>query len=294
MWGVNFLAIHASLEQFPPFFCAFLRWTLIAIPTLLLVPRPQVPLRWLLLYGAGFGVAQFLFLYWGMAEGMPAGLASLVLQSSAPMTVVLAAVLLGERLSATAGVGVGVAVLGLAIVGTERADGAAWWPFALTLLGGLGWAVGNLGSRLARPPSPLHLTLWMSVVPPLPMLALSLLAEGPDDILDSLRTAPQAPSALVGLAYTVVVGTIVGSGIWVWLMSRHQASTVAPYSMLVPITGLTAAWIVLGERPSVVELAGGAVVIAGVLLASSRGPVGSLEEWPSPTTPSVSRSSASP
>jgi O-acetylserine/cysteine efflux transporter len=302
MWGANFIAIHASLEQFPPFFCAFLRWTLIAVPTVLLVPRPRVPLRWLLLYGLGFGVLQFLFLYWGMAEGMPAGLASLVLQGSAPMTVLLASMLLGERLSARAGLGVAIAVIGLVIVGTERADGASLWPFVLTLLGALGWAIGNLASRLARPPVPLHLVLWMAVVPPVPMLVLSLAAEGPDRIVDSLQTAPQAPAALLGLAYTVVIGTIVGSGIWTWLMTRHPASTVAPYSMLVPVTGLSAAWLVLDERPSVVELAGAAVVIAGVLLASrtatrltaGEGRIGSLDEWPPPTTPSVSRSSGSP
>jgi O-acetylserine/cysteine efflux transporter len=188
------------------------------------------------------------------------------------------------------------------IVGTERADGASLWPFVLTLLGALGWAIGNLASRLARPPVPLHLVLWMAVVPPVPMLVLSLAAEGPDRIVDSLQTAPQAPAALLGLAYTVVIGTIVGSGIWTWLMTRHPASTVAPYSMLVPVTGLSAAWLVLDERPSVVELAGAAVVIAGVLLASrtatrvtaGEGRIGSLDEWPPPTTPSVSRSSGSP
>src|SRR5687767_11994515 len=99
LWGLNFTAIHVSLEHFPPFFLAALRFAVIALPTVLLVPRPAVPLRWLLGYGAGFGVLQFAFLYLAMDAGMPAGLSSLVLQSSAPFTVVLAAVLLRERLS---------------------------------------------------------------------------------------------------------------------------------------------------------------------------------------------------
>ncbi|HWJ83797.1 MAG TPA: EamA family transporter, partial [Cellulomonas sp.] len=85
-WGLNFPAIHLSLEQFPPFFLVALRFTLIAVPTVLLVRRPAVPWRWLLLYGTGFGVLQFVFLYWAMSAGMPTGLASLVLQSSAPFT----------------------------------------------------------------------------------------------------------------------------------------------------------------------------------------------------------------
>lgn len=267
LWGLNFLAIHASLEQFPPYFLVALRWTLIAVPTVLFVPRPQVPLRYLLGYGLGFGVLQFAFLYSAMDAGMPTGLASLVLQSSAPFTVLLG-VLVGERLTPTRSLGVLVAVGGLVIVGSQRAGGAAWWPFVLTLCGGLGWAFGNLSSKLARPPRPLHLTLWMTVVPPLPMFGLSLLVEGPQRIAGSVATSGSAWPAWAGLLYTCVLGSVAGSGIWTWLMARHPASTVAPYSMLVPVIGLSAAWLALGERPGAIELLGCVVVVSGVLLTS--------------------------
>ena len=61
----------------------------------------------------------------------------------------------------------------MALIGWDRAEHATLLPVALTLLGGLGWAFGNVGSRLPAAPNPLHLTLWMTVVAPLPMLALS-------------------------------------------------------------------------------------------------------------------------
>ncbi|MFW5472899.1 EamA family transporter [Knoellia sp. CPCC 206450] len=273
LWGVNFIAIHASLEQFPPFFTVALRWAPLALVALLFVPRPDVPWCWVLLYGLGFGVLQFAFLYWGMASGMPAGLASLVLQSSAPFTVVLGA-LLGEHLSGRRGLGVLVAMLGLGVVGSQRGDVSAVWPFVLTVLGGLGWALGNLAVRRARSSHPVRLTMWMSVVPPLPMLALSLAVEGPGRIGDSLSSvvSPVGAAAVAGLLYTSLVATVVGTGIWSWLMARHPAGTVAPFSMLVPVTGLTAAWVVLGERPSGVEWLGCAVVVAGVLLTAGGGP----------------------
>jgi O-acetylserine/cysteine efflux transporter len=110
----------------------------------------------------------------------------------------------------------------------------------------------------------------MSVVPPLPMLVLSLLVEGPARILTSLTSwsAPGAAGAVVGLVYTVLVGTVLGSGLWTWLMTRHPAGVVAPFSMLVPVVGMTAAWLVLGEDVTPVELVGGAVVVVGVLLGS--------------------------
>lgn len=270
LWGLNFVAIHASLEHFPPLFLAALRFGILAVPTLLLVPRPDVPLRWLVGYGLGFGTVQFVGLYLGMAAGFPAGLASLVLQASAPFTVLLGALLLREELTARRAVGVGVAVTGLAVVGITRAEATSWWPFLLVVLGALGWAFGNLASRLAAAPNPLHLTLWMSVVPPVPLLLAALVVEGPGRIGESLTgwAAPGAGQAWVGLAYTVVLGTVVGSGIWVWLMTRHAAGVVAPFSMLVPVTGILAAWWLLGETPALLELAGGVLVVGGVLVAS--------------------------
>jgi O-acetylserine/cysteine efflux transporter len=112
--------------------------------------------------------------------------------------------------------------------------------------------------------------LWMSVVPPLPMLALSLLIDGPSAIGRSLTTLGTATGAwaLAGLAFTVLIATVLGSGIWTALLARHPSSTVAPFSMLVPVVGFTASWLILGERPALGEVLLGAVVVAGVLVAT--------------------------
>ena len=76
--------------------------------------------------------------------------------------------------------------------------------------------------------------------------------------------------AWVGLAYTCVIGTVVGSGIWTWLLARHPAGVVAPFSMLVPVFGILAAALVLGERPTWLELLGGLIVFCGVLIGARR------------------------
>lgn len=267
LWGINFLAIHASLQQLPPIFCVAVRFTILAIPAVLLVPRPQVPMRWLLGYGLGFGTLQFFGLYLGMAAGFPTGLSSLVLQASAPFTVVLGVLFLRERLTPRRATGVAVAVCGLVLVGLSRGGAGEWWPFWLVVLGAFGWAVGNVSSRLAAPPKPLHLILWMSVIPPIPMFVLSWIVEGPEQIATAW-VEPGSPTALAawaGLAYTVLLGTVVGSGLWVVLMTRHPAGVVAPFSMLVPVVGIATAWLVLGERPTVLEGFGGLLVVTGVL-----------------------------
>ncbi|MEC3975125.1 EamA family transporter [Amycolatopsis sp. H20-H5] len=272
LWGCNFLAIHATLGQFPPFFAGALRFVVIAIPTILFVPWPKVKVRYLLGYGLGFGTGQFAFLFVAMDTGMPTGLASLVLQASAPFTVLLGSVFLRERVSGRQLAGISFAVLGMAAIAWQQAAHAALLPVILTLLGALSWAFGNLSTRQAVPDNPLHFTLWMSVVPPLPMFALSLIAEGPAAQWRSLTTlgTPAGLTALAGLTYVVLIGTVVGSGIWTTLMRRNPAGVVAPFSLLVPVVGLSMAFFVLHERPTALEIAAGFVVIGGVLLGSTR------------------------
>lgn len=273
LWGLNFPAIHLSLAQFPPFFLVALRFAVLAVPTILLVPRPKAPVRWLVGYGIGFGVLQFAFLYLAMDTGMPTGLASLVLQASAPFTVLLGAAWLRERITVRQAVGVGVAICGLAGIALLRAGAGAsagLLPVVLTLCGGLGWAFGNVSSRQAHPDSPLRFMLWMSVVPPLPMLALSLVVDGPAAIGRSLTTlgTPTAAWALAGLAFTVLIATVVGSGIWTTLLARHPSGVVAPFSMLVPVVGIAASWLIFDEHPAAGELALGALIVGGVLYAT--------------------------
>ncbi|UOT04741.1 EamA family transporter [Rhodococcus opacus] len=286
LWGLNFLAIRAGLDHFPPFFFAALRFFVIAIPVILFVPRPQVPLKWLLVYGLGFGVGQFAFLFWAMHVGMPTGLASLVLQSSAPFTVVLGAVLLRERLRPTQVCGLLVAMAGMTLIGWDRAQHAALLPVALTLLAGLSWALGNIGNRKAASDQPMRLMLWMCVIPPLPMLALSFGVEGPSAGWDSLTSSldGNGPLALAGLAYIVILGTVAGSGLWTALLSRYPAGMVAPFSLLVPIVGIGASWLVLHEEPSILSLIGGAVVIAGAAATQVSGRVrpSTLSHSPAP------------
>lgn len=292
LWGANFLAIHIGLQHFPPLFLAALRFAVIAIPTILFVPRPKVKLRWLLGYGIGFGTLQFVFLFIAMDNGMPTGLASLVLQASAPFTVLLGAALLRERIGPRQGVGIGLAVLGLVVIAVARAQSAALLPMILTLCGALGWALGNLASRRAvadvgpgvAPVNPLHLTLWMTVIPPIPLLVTSWITEGPAAGWNSLLAAgtPEGLPGVLAVGYIAVIATVIGTGIWTWLMRRHAAGVVAPYSLLVPVVGIALAAVVLGERPSPLELGAAAVIVFGVLLGTPRSSRAAVPVAPEP------------
>ncbi|WP_433661194.1 EamA family transporter [Nocardia sp. CA-128927] len=275
LWGLNFLALRAGLDHFPPFFFAALRFAVIAVPVLLFVPRPKVRLRWLLLYGTGFGILQFAFLFTAMRAGMPTGLASLVLQSSAPFTVLLGALFLRERIRPVQVAGIVVAMTGMAVIGWDRLEHASVLPVLLTLAAGLGWAFGNIGARQATVESPglntMHLTLWIAVVPPLPMFVLSAATEGPTTGLRAVVDSFSATGwpAIAAVAYTAILATVVGSGLWTYLMSRYPAGVVAPFTLLVPIVGIAAAWAFLDETPTPLSLIGGVIVIAGAFAATA-------------------------
>ncbi|AIJ26768.1 EamA family transporter [Amycolatopsis methanolica] len=270
LWGLNFIAMHPMLDHFPPLFAAALRFAVIAVPTILFIPRPKVKLRWLIGFGLGFGTGQFAFLFLALTNGMPTGLASLVLQASAPFTVLLGGMFLREPLSARQLTGILAAVAGMGVIAWHRAENAVLLPVVLTLLGALCWAAGNLCSRQAKPDNPIHFTLWMSVVPPIPMFALSTIFEGPAAQWQSLVTLGTGDGllGLAGFAYVVLIGTVLGSSIWTVLMRRNPANVVAPFSLLVPVVGMSAAFFVLGETPALVEVLAGLVVVAGVLYGS--------------------------
>jgi O-acetylserine/cysteine efflux transporter len=266
IWGINFVVIDVGLRTFPPLLFAALRFLLVAVPGVFLVRRPDIPWRWIVAVGLTLSTGQFALLFVGIQQGMPAGLASLVLQVQAVFTFVLGVVLLRERPSRLQLAGVLVALVGIGVIGLGRQAGVPLVALLLTIGAAGSWAAGNICTRLARSPSPLGLVVWSALVPPLPLLALSLVFEGPSRIGDSL--AGVDAGGILCLLYIVVLSTWFGYGTWTWLLSHHPASRVAPFSLLVPVVGIAAAAVTLGEQPNGWELAGAVVVLAGIALTT--------------------------
>jgi O-acetylserine/cysteine efflux transporter len=264
VWGLNFVVIKLGLHEMPPMLLGALRFLLAAFPAILFVRRPQVPLRWLLAYGLTISLGQFACLFYAMSVGMPAGLASLVLQSQAFFTLLLAALLLGERLRASNLLGLLVAAAGLGLIGLQGGQAMTLAGFALTIGAALMWALGNIVTRKLGQVNLVGLVVWGSLVPPLPFLALSWWLEGPAAIESALRGF--GVEALLVLAYLAFAATILGYGLWSRLLSRYPASQVAPFSLLVPLVGIGCAALLLGERLGRLQLLGAALVMGGLLI----------------------------
>ncbi|WP_110970918.1 EamA family transporter [Pseudomonas huaxiensis] len=263
-WGLNFVVIKVGLDGLPPMLLGGLRFVLVAIPAVFFIRRPQLPWRWLLAYGLTISFGQFAFLFEAMGNGMPPGLASLVLQSQAFFTMIFAAFFLGERLRAASVLGLLVAAGGLALIGSENGGHVPLLALILTLGGGACWAMGNIITRRFGNIDLMALVIWGALVPPLPFFAMSWYLEGPALIETSLRNIGM--NSILSLVYLALIATMLGYGLWSRLLSRYPAGKVAPFSLLVPVVGLSSSALLLDERLSAIQCWGGLLVMVGLLI----------------------------
>jgi O-acetylserine/cysteine efflux transporter len=276
LWGLNFVAIDIGLHpaagngsggavDVPPLLFVAIRFVLVVFPCIFFVRKPDVGWKAIIGVGLFMSAGQFGLLYLGMALGMPAGLASLVLQAQVLLTVLLAARFLGERPSKRQLTGVVLGVAGLALVALGRSLVAPVVPLMIVLAAALSWAAGNIIARRARAASGLGLVVWSGAVVPLPLAALSLIVDGPAAVVGTLGNLQ--PATILSALYTAVFASLVGYGIWNRLLSLYPSSAVVPFTLLVPVVGMTAAWLLISEVPTTAELAGGLLLLGGVATA---------------------------
>ncbi|MGI8781125.1 MAG: EamA family transporter [Solirubrobacteraceae bacterium] len=262
VWGVNFVVIHVGLDHFPPLLFNALRFTLMALPALFFVGRPRIPWRFVLGFGFLLGVVKFGLLFVSLDLGLPVGLSSLLLQLQVIFTIVFAGFVLRERPRREQMAGAAIAFAGLAVIGVDRAASAPILPFLLILAAAAAWGVTNVITRVAQPPDPLAMLVWASLVPPIPLVGLSLLFEGPAEMGDALASI-DAPG-IAALLFVALVSGLFGFAAWTTLLKRHTAATVTPFALLVPVFGIATAALLLGERPTALELGGAVLICAGL------------------------------
>ncbi len=261
VWGLSFIAIKYGVEAAPPFLLTALRFTFAAFPLVLFVKPPAASWRLVALYGLLIGVCQFGLLFVAVREGMPVGLASLVIQIQVYFTILLAALAFGERPTRAQLLGGGVALAGMGLIASARWGHADLWPFALTLAAALAWGAGNVvGKRIGRVDA-IAFIAWSSLVAPLPMLALSFVTAPQATLAALLHPSLKLALCVASLSYG---GTLFSYGLWARLLAKYTAAAVMPFALLVPVAGMASAALLFGERPSALEFVGAAVVMLGL------------------------------
>lgn len=272
VWGVNFVVMKFALRDFSPFQLGAARYVFAIVPLILFIKPPRIHFKWLLLYGLFQGVGQFGFVFWALQVGMTASLASVLLQTQVFFTALFGFLLLNEHAKRPLQVGMLLAALGLgcfamnyASPGAASGGATTLLGFVLTLCAAAMWAMSNIVARrvqqLHTDYSPVAFVVWSSLVAIVPFMALSLAFDAPAIRWQWLQARW---SGWLAVAYLGWMATVVGYSLWTGLLKRHPANKVAPFSLGVPIVGLTAGMLILGEVITPWQWTGIALVVAAL------------------------------
>ena len=262
IWGSNFVVIKYGLQGLPPILFSSLRFVFAALPLAFFVKRPEAPWRLL----AGFALfqfaLQFTLLFSGIKLGFPPGLASLVIQLQAFFTIGLAVLFLQERPLLNQLLGALVALAGMVLVACHLDAKPTLIGFLFVVTAGFCWATANIFTKKIGKVNPLSLVTWGSLVAAPPMLLASYCIEGHDAwVLAAQKINWISVGAVFFQSYP---NTIIGYGIWSYLMRKYPAATIAPFTLLVPVVGMMAAALILDEPLQWWKLAAGALVLGGL------------------------------
>lgn len=267
--GVSFVAIKVGAEHMPPLLLNGLRFLFAALPAVFFIRPPAAPVRTVVAFGLMLGVVQFGLLIVSIKIGMPAGLASILIQLQAFFTVGLSWLLYGERPSPWQLAGAALAAAGMILIGSQWAGSTSSVPFLMVIGAALAWAVANLIGKQAGSADRLALVVWGSLAAPLPLFALSLVIEGPAVIGAAL--SPPTWEAAASIAFMSYAATVMAFSLWNILLSRHSAAVVAPFALLIPVVGLISTSVAFGERLGPIEILASVLILSGLLIGMRSG-----------------------
>lgn len=269
IWGLNFVVMKWGLQGLSPMLLGALRYTVASLPFLLFVRIPSVRWRFIVAYGLVQGIGQFGLLFTALQFGMTAGMASVVMQTQALFTLLLAVPLLGERGYPMQWAGLAVAAAGLVAIASAHGDAPGQMTmlgFVLTLGAALMWALSNLVVRFAGKSGakydPFSFVVWSSAVAVVPFYGLAVAVDGSGATLNGLLSmgVREAFAALfLGLFATLLAYTL-----WTRLLQRHSAGRISPFSLLVPVIGLWAAAVAFNESLAMAQWIGVGAIFLGL------------------------------
>ena len=261
IWGLAFVASRIALDEFSPELMTALRFAIAAVPCLF-VRKPKLSWSLLVAISSTLFLGQFLAQAFAIADGVPVGLSSVIVQSQALFTIGFAAIAFRELPTPMQTVGIGIAAIGLLMIcGTVGYDFSAS-AFAVLLISPISFAVGNLLLRRANGVPMFDLFAWLCLAAAIPLFALTLVANGPQPTWQAL-----VHMSLTGLICVLGLGAVSTSiAYWLWgrLLRDYPAAQVVPFALLVPFVGSWASSIVFGEKFGPLRLAGMITVVGGI------------------------------
>ncbi|MBV9532474.1 MAG: EamA family transporter [Bradyrhizobium sp.] len=261
IWGLAFVASRIALDEFSPPLMTALRFAIAALPCLF-VRKPKVSWPLLIAISSTLFLGQFLSQAFGIAHGVPVGLASVIVQSQALFTIAFAVIAFGEWPTPTQTLGILIATVGLLMIcGTVGYDFSVG-AFAVLMISPISFALGNLLLRRAQQAPMFDLFAWLCLTAAVPLFALALLGDGVEPTWRALTHM-----SLTGLLCMLALGGLSTSiAYWLWgrLLRDYPAGDVVPFALLVPFVGSAASSVVFFEKFGTLRLAGMVTAVGGI------------------------------
>ena len=264
IWGSNFVVIKVGLDHLPPLLFGALRFSLAALPMVFFLPRPAASWKNLAAYGILIGAGQFGLLFIAMNGHISPGLASLVIQSQVFFTIFLSMRLSNERVKPIQWISLALATAGIVVIASHTDGTTTLTGLALILMAAVCWAGGNMVNKQAGRVNMVAYVVWSSLFAAPPLFALSLIFEGWPAIATGLRDADMVTWTAV--FWQTLGNSLFGYAVWGWLLARYPAATVTPMALLVPVFGMAASSLLLGEAMPAWKLIAMALVTGGLAL----------------------------
>lgn len=278
IWGSTFTVIKLGLIGMPPMVLVALRFTVAAIPAVFLIKKPDIPWKYIVAYGLTAGLGQFACDIYSLYLGMPAGLASVIMQTHVFLTFIFAFIILKDKIDGKEILGLIIATIGIILlslnVGLGEIVTVPPVSLFLQLLAAGFWAMSSIvvkkAARAAKKQKKkldvFGLVVWSSLIPIIPFFIFGMLLDSPEVVYRAIIGLDL--NYILIIIYLSYAATLFGFSIWGRLLRSYDAGKVALLSLLVPVSGLLIGWVVMGEVLSPVQIMGVITVILGLLVAN--------------------------
>ncbi len=266
IWGLNFSIVKIGLSSLDPFTLAGLRFLLCAFPLVFFIKKPDVSMRYVVVYGLTFGVGLWGMVYLGLLFGVSAGMASIVLQMSAFLTVILGVIFLKESLDKIKILGFMIAIIGMGFIASVTDGSVTFLGLMLVLLGALAMSVTTIIVKISGAKRIFSFIIWSSLFSPIPLFVLAYLTQGQDVFSDFVTNIDD--KAIFSILFQVYPTTLFGYWVWNSLVDKYQVSRVAPISLLIPIFGVLGSFLIFNEQVGLEKMIAGVLIMTGLLIST--------------------------
>ena len=235
VWGLNFSVIKLGVNEMDPLILTGLRFTFAALPAILFIPKPKVSWSILATYGILFGVGVWGMMTLSIHAGLSAGMASLVLEVSAYISVIFGVIFLRESLSPAKIIGLIVSVIGLTIIFKITDGSVTTLGLLFAFVAAISLSLVGLIVKKTSIPEMFAFVVWSCIFAPIPLFILSYFLHGATGFQDVVNNV--SVLGLFSAMFQAYPVTLLGYWLWNRLTVLYPISTIAPLTLLIPIFG---------------------------------------------------------